>query len=250
MQLSEKTLRGVVFTSSQLKIIALITMFIDHFGLVIVYYALLRNANPLLVAHQGLLWDVYHLMRAIGRTAFPIFLFILVRGFIYTHDRKAYTRRLFLFAVLSEVPFDLCVDQTMFSTAHQNVLWTLLFGFLMMWGRDILSKQKLAEPVKCLLSLALIGAVALLCWKLNTDYRYKGILILAVLYFVRFDKKLTLVALVVCFLWEPAAIFAAIPVAFYNGQRGNMPKHFFYWFYPVHLLALYLLQCAILVLLR
>ena len=250
MQLSENSPRHLGLNGAQLKLFAIVTMLIDHCGLAIVYYGLLHSTNPALTTRQDLLWDIYHLMRDIGRTAFPVFLFLLVQGFIHTHDRKAYAKRLFIFGILSEIPFDLCIDQKLFSVAHQNVMWSLLFGFLMMWGLDYISRREIPETMKFLLGLVVIAAAALSAWGLHTDYRYKGILILAVLYFVRFDKKLTLVALVVCFLWEPAAIFAAIPVAFYNGQRGNMPKHFFYWFYPVHLLALYLLQCAILVLLR
>lgn len=249
MQLSETSSRCAGLNGAQLKLFAIITMLIDHCGLVIVYYALLCSTNTSLTAHQELLWNIYHLMRDIGRTAFPVFLFLLVQGFIHTHDRKAYARRLFVFGILSELPFNLCVDQTLFSTAHQNVMWSLLFGFFMMWGLDVLSQKEIPETLKFLLGLVMIAAASLAAWGLHTDYRYKGILILAVLYFVRFDKRLTLVALIVCFLWEPAAIFAALPVAFYNGQRGKMSKQFFYWFYPVHFLVLFVMQRVILFLL-
>ena len=224
MQISDKFPRSAGLNSAQLKVFAIATMLIDHCGLVIVYYALLHSTYPALVAHQELLWDIYHLMRDIGRTAFPVFLYFLVQGFIHTHDRKAYAIRLFVFGILSEIPFNLCVDQMFFSTAHQNVMWSLLIGFLMMWALDILSQKEIPESVKILLSIAVIAAAALIARGLKTDYSYKGILILAVLYFVRFNRKLTLVALVVCFLWELPAIFAVIHIAFYNGQRGNMPN--------------------------
>lgn len=233
-------------SGANLKYFALCTMLIDHCGLVIVYYALLCCNSPFLMEHQEFLWDVYHLMRSIGRTAFPVFLFLLVQGFIHTHDRKAYSRRLFFFGLIAEIPFDLCIDRSFLSTAHQNVMWTLLFGFLMMCALDTVARKDMPDMAKGVLSVLVIAAAAFVSWVLNTDYSYKGILALAVLYFVRFDRKLTLVALTVCFLWEPAAIFAAIPVALYNGQRGNVPKHFFYWFYPVHLLLLYILQRVIL----
>ena len=245
MQLSEKFSQHPGLNGAQLKLFAIITMLIDHCGLVIVYYGLLCSTNPVFQTHQEILWDIYHLMRDIGRTAFPVFLFFLIQGFIHTHDRKAYAMRLFVFGIVSEIPFDLCVDQTVFSTAHQNVMWTLLLGFLMIWGLDMLSQREIPEMLKFLLELVGIAVTAAAAWALHTDYSYKGILILAVLYFVRFDKKLMLVAMVVCFLWELPAIFAVIPVAFYNGQRGNMPKQFFYWFYPAHLLLLFILQRVI-----
>lgn len=237
-------LRGI--SGANLKYFAIITMLIDHCGLVIVYYGLLCGANPWVIAHQDSFWILYRIMRSIGRMAFPVFLFLLVQGFIHTHNRRAYALRLLIFALISELPFDLCVGQTAVSFQYQNVMWTLLFGFLMMWAMDRISRTDLPEMARYMLDLGCVAAVAGLTWLCQTDYSYKGILALAVLYFTRFNRKLTLLATVICFLWEPAAIFAAIPIALYNGKKGNSPKYFFYWFYPVHLLILYLIQILLL----
>ena len=65
-----------------------------------------------------------------GRVAFPIFAFMAVEGYFHTHDLKKYTLRLLLFALLSEVPFDLMYGGTWFYPVHQNVIWTLLIGLL------------------------------------------------------------------------------------------------------------------------
>ena len=65
-----------------------------------------------------------------GRLAFPIFAFMTVEGYFYTHNLKKYIFRLFLFALLSEVPFDLMYGGTWFYPVHQNVIWTFLLGIL------------------------------------------------------------------------------------------------------------------------
>ena len=65
-----------------------------------------------------------------GRLAFPIFAFMAVEGYFHTHSFRKYALRLALFAVLSEVPFDLMYGGTWFYPVHQNVIWTLLLGLL------------------------------------------------------------------------------------------------------------------------
>ncbi len=62
----------------------------------------------------------------VGRLAFPIFAFLAVEGYFHTRSFKRYALRMLLFAVLSEVPFDLMYGGTVFYPVHQNVIWTLL----------------------------------------------------------------------------------------------------------------------------
>jgi len=66
----------------------------------------------------------------VGRLAFPIFAFLAVEGYFHTRSFKRYALRMLLFAVLSEVPFDLMYGGTAFYPVHQNVIWTLLLGLL------------------------------------------------------------------------------------------------------------------------
>mgnify|MGYP002576901312 CR=1 FL=1 len=84
-----------------------------------------------------------------GRVAFPIFAFMAVEGYFHTHDLKKYTLRLLLFALLSEVPFDLMYGGTWFYPVHQNVIWTLLLGILGIHLMEtVRKKQKMAEMAK------------------------------------------------------------------------------------------------------
>ena len=70
----------------------------------------------------------YAMLTHIGRIAFPIFAFLLAEGARHTHDPKKYLLRLLVFAVLSEIPFDLMYGGTVFYPYHQNVLWTFLIA--------------------------------------------------------------------------------------------------------------------------
>lgn len=235
----QKTRRPPVgLSGAALKYIAVITMLIDHTALVVVLYGFIYNGRWLLIRHHDILPSLYDLMRQIGRIAFPIFLFLLVQGFIHTHDRRKYAMRLFLFACLSEPPFNLAVDRTLFSFDYQNVFWTLFAGFLMMWILEKLQCSELPRWAVFLASLLVIAAICRIVTVCHTDYSYHGILSLLLLYLFRYNKRMTLLAGAVSFAWEPAAIIAFLPIALYNGEKGRAPKYFFYAFYPIHLLVL------------
>ena len=85
-----------VLSSSVLKIIAIVTMFIDHIGYAIVYWS--DQKIP-----------YYQLCRDIGRIAFPLYCFMLVEGFYHTRSRPRYAGNMLAFAILSEIPFNLFI---------------------------------------------------------------------------------------------------------------------------------------------
>ena len=96
-------------------------------------------------------------LTCVGRLAFPIFAFMAVEGYFHTHSFKKYILRLLLFAVLSEIPFDLMYGGTWFYPFHQNVIWTLLIGLagihLMEKARK---KQKLWIFILCVGTAVLV----------------------------------------------------------------------------------------------
>ena len=197
------------FSGTALKTIACITMLVDHIGASCIEAGILTPGLDAGTLSQDTLsaYPLYRLdmvLRFTGRLAFPLFCFLLVEGFVHTHNVKGYLGRLVLFGLLSEVPFDLAFFRTPFFPGAQNVYWTLALAA-------------------------------------NTDYNAIGVLIICALYLTRADRKRQCLAGAALFLFELTAPLAFVLVWFYNGQRGAcspLHKKAFYWFYPVHLSVL------------
>lgn len=241
-------------TGSTLKLIAIASMLIDHIGAVILERMLMQNGmlaaidaetlDSFLETNAGL-YDTYVVLRLIGRIAFPIFCFLLVQGFLHTHDLKKYLSRLFLFALISELPFDLAFSGKLFDWGYQNVFFTLSFGILTIAGIHKVEEKKewnrIWRAASCLLIVALcLGAVTLL----KTDYDMLGVSAIVVIYLFRQNKTMS-VGIGCAVLMEIPAFVSLILIYLYNGQRGRSLKWFFYLFYPVHILVLYLVSCAL-----
>ena len=208
-----------------LKLIACVTMFIDHVGAVF-------------FPHH--LW-----LRVIGRLAFPIYCFLLAEGAHYTKNPMKYALRLFAGLLLAEIPFDLALYGNL-SWAHQSVMFTLLLAFLM-----AMVMRKLPLIGKVLVVIPFYFAAELL----HTDYGGLGIIMAAVFLISRELPEKTLfqatgLALVnlayfsTSFI-QPAAVAAMIPIRLYSGKKATRSKLLqwaFYLFYPAHLLILWLLR--------
>lgn len=212
-----------------LKLIACVTMLIDHIGAV-------------LVPHMGL--------RVIGRLAFPIYCFLLAEGIAHTRNPKKYGLRLAVGALLAELPFDLLFFGQP-TLAHQSVMMTLLLGFLMaMWAKK---RGKILLPFAvCFFAAELLG----------TDYGGIGVALVG-LFVVSGEKPhkflIQLIGMVVLMLLmgsvevtvgivnvpiQMFAVLAMVPIYFYSGKKvtGNIwVQRVFYLFYPVHLAVLLLI---------
>ncbi len=107
-------------SGNTLKIIAIITMLIDHIGAVVIENGILKYQDPLLMqtilaTPEGVKWSTIDFaLRTIGRISFPIFCFLLVEGFLHTKDVRKYGIRLLAFALISEIPFDLAIFNSWF----------------------------------------------------------------------------------------------------------------------------------------
>lgn len=236
---------------STLKIIAMITMLIDHIAAFLIIYASpIYNNGELPFEHAE---QVYHVMRAIGRTAFPIFCFLLVEGFIHTHNVYLYLGRLMVFAVISEVPYDLAAFGKAVSWQHQNVFFTLALGMGMMMILDAVTKRaagyyaetgnwKRAQSLYLLLAGAVLVLFICIANLIECDYGGNGIILIAVFYLLKKRRILSCVIGYLTFLWEPYCFPAFLVIPLYNGKRGFSLKYLFYFFYPVHLLVLYILR--------
>lgn len=99
-----------ILNSFHLKIIALITMIIDHLG--------------------TMFFEEYFILKIIGRITFILYAFMLVEGCFHTKNIRRYLSKLFLWALISEIPFDLANYGVLFNFGHQNIFWTLFLSAL------------------------------------------------------------------------------------------------------------------------
>lgn len=221
-----------VFSGSGLKVLAVISMLIDHTGAFIVR----QYPQVPLFTILGRTITLYKLMRTMGRIAFPLFAFLLVEGFLHTRDRLRYALRLGAFALLSEPAFDLVHCGKLLELSSQNVFITLFLGVLGLWALERF-RGKGWQQLLCLLGLYAVALIA------RCDYGVTGYGFVLLLYLLR--EKPILRAIVgsgyLSSTWKAGLAF--LPIAFYNGKRGFIRRRWlqyaFYLVYPVHLLILY-----------
>lgn len=174
-----------------------------------------------------------------GRAAFPIFCFLLVEGFVHTHNRFKYGRNLLIFACISEIPWDLVHKGTFFDMSTQNVFFTLFLGYLAFCAVDYYKDNQLMQ----LICMAGLFAVS---WNLHADYSYRGYVFLLIMYWLKEKKAAQAVIGTSWLIYEWKACFAFLSINMYNGQRGfikgKWAKYFFYVFYPAHILILFLIR--------
>ena len=220
-------------SGSGLKILAIVTMLIDHIG------ATFPRSTASVILHIGQKrLMLYTVMRFIGRLSFPIFAFLLVEGFLHTHDREHYGIRLAVFALISELPWNLLhADAWRYET--QNVFFTLLLGYLGVCLVEKIQKEGGKDP-RTVFLLILSFAVSSV---LKADYGSSGYGFILMLYLLR-GQPLFQAVVGACFLtsrWQAGLAF--FPIGLYNGKRGFLQGKIlsilFYAIYPVHMLILY-----------
>lgn len=218
-------------TSFHLKLIAIVSMTIDHVGA-----ALISRWNS----------DAELYFRMIGRLAFPIFCFLIVEGFFHTRNVKKYMFRLLVFAIISEVPFDLLFNTTKNLWSMQNIFGTLFLGlvaiFLMEKAKERWGAYTPTTTTLQVVIVLLFGAIA---YYANVDYAVLGIGYLIIFYLCRGNNLklfffLTILNLLFCGVESIQMLSAlAVPIlSLYNGQRGPKVKYLFYVYYPLHLAVL------------
>lgn len=207
----------------------------------------------------------------IGRLAFPIFAFLLTEGFFHTRNRKRYLQRMALFALISEIPFNLMMGRSLFYPLHQNVLLGFTLGILMMNALEKHRNRKNLLLRVCLMGLTILGFF-LLGILTFTDYYGYGLLMICLFYFIHDTHALSgwrkwlamglqllgmywincemmqglvlefeLFGIPLSFHKQGLALLALIPIWLYNGSQGpynRRIRQLYYWFYPVHMLIL------------
>lgn len=224
-------------SGSALKIIAVISMVVDHCA-----YFLMEHGTPL-----------YEAMRCFGRIAFPVFAFLIAEGFANTRNRMRYFLMLLGFAVVGEIPWYLLNG----ADGTHNVMFTLALGVVALALFDRLQELGITAFIAVTLPAAL-------AWWLGTDYDWRGVTMIAIFYILRQQTIRPWInrnsvcfpsqAIIQILLTLPlmmhygmvGAILASIVIFLYDGTRGNIKgavaKYSFYAFYPLHLFLLYFIQ--------
>lgn len=211
-----------------LKIIAMITMFLDHLG-----YALYGKFSP---------------FNYIGRLAFPIFAFGISEGYTHTKSKKNYFIRLLMFAIVSQSPFMLfcSIFKTGFSL---NIFFTLLLGLIAIIGYEQCDSKAVG--------ILLVACLASTADFIKADYGYFGVLMIFIFHVFKNKKWLMYLSFIgLCLIkYFPLALTTGlyleygllflctlIPlifIHFYNEKKGPDTKYILYGFYPAHLILLY-----------
>ena len=221
-----------VLSGSALKLIAVITMFIDHIGFSLCY-SFDFMTTPLFTA-LGETVTVYFILRKIGRLAFPIYCFLIGEGLRHTRNPIKYLARLLVFALISEIPFNMMVSNSILCPEHQNVFFTLFLGALSIYALTNIKNNIL----KAVVMLAALGASIVL----KADYGTAGLAAIFLIYVLRDYPLVQAIAGYPLFSGGIYAVAAFIPINLYNGKRGFIKhpvlKYAFYLFYPAHMLLL------------
>lgn len=216
-----------------LKIIACITMLLDH-----IKYGLPETSGIL---------TLYF-----GRIAFPIFAFLAVEGYVHTSNFNKYLKRLLIFGIISQIPFML-FKTLMTNQISLNIMFTLLLGVSAIFFYEKIKNKFLGLFVAILMMI--IGQV------MQVDYGWYGVGLVFIIYLIK-NNKITFTIFYILYtllyyfvnyiklefntinLYLPYIIFSIIPIILmllYNGKLGRKTKYFYYWFYPIHLLIIYII---------
>ena len=239
-------------SSMTLHILAMLLMLCDHLWGTVV---------------PGNLW-----LTCIGRLAYPLFAFMIVEGYFKTKNLKKYVWRLFVCALISEIPFNLVSGSAWLYPLHQNVLFTFLIGIFLIFLNEKARKTgkwwvRILTGIGTVILGFLLGLLAFV------DYHYAGIFIILVFYFFRERKWWCLLGQIVCLAYistevisgqfipieifgktfelviQSLSILALIPIRLYRGKQGPYNKairYLYYGFYPAHLLILGLIRMYLL----
>jgi hypothetical protein len=221
-----------------LKLIALVTMTIDHVG----RFFFADQIEPILV----------------GRLAFPIFAWGIANGYHHTKHVRTYMTRLMIFAIISQIPFTLTYLALLYPPTVLNIFFTLFLGLC-----AIILYERV--PQRWLAWLGVI-ALAILATAIPTDYGGYGVLLVLVFH-MTYGKPWRMLGFqsllwAVLFIFgqlvlltplrdvaianyipqtitlQIVALFSVGLISLYNGAQGIKMKWLFYWYYPLHLFVL------------
>ena len=119
-------------SGSTLKIIAAISMVLDHVSRIVLTNGIMTHAsyNQISDEQWAILSEASDVLHVLGRIAFPLFCFLIVEGFLHTHDIKKYLRNMLVFAIIAEPIYDFVQTGQLFDLRQQNVMYELLLSLV------------------------------------------------------------------------------------------------------------------------
>ena len=239
----EKCKLNIRLSCNVLKMLACIFMFIDHIGYGVVHNYLIKHAMDIEPSQYTFLNNVYEVCKGVGRMAFPIFCFFIVEGFLRTRNVKKYLLRLGIFAAISEVPFDLGLFGSIVKADHQNILITFFIAIVMLICIRYIEQNVfgLSVPVIWFVKICAIIAFSDLAIVLHTDYSWKCMLLVSVLYFMRSTRPANLIFGAAATSWEKYAPISFVLLYFYDPSIKPRFKYAFYAFYPLNFFIVWLI---------
>lgn len=230
-------------TSFSLKLLALISMIIDHIGCVF--------------------FPNIYLFRFIGRLAFPIYAFLISEGLKHTHNIKKYLKNLFILAFTSEIIYDLCFYSKINIFYNMNTVYTLFIAAICIYFYN--------KNIHCIYKFMYLFLGLIFSYLFKTDYGFLGVFLIYIFYFEHNKTKL----FISCLCWATVKYFYSLYtiidslikntylsqsyivywiglylftlisffiIILYKGERGKNLKYIFYFLYPLHLVLIYIIK--------
>jgi len=239
-----------ILSTFWLKIIAIISMTIDHAGVCLGTSYI--NGTYYLSGFMS--YDTYNYLRIIGRIAFPIFCYLIVEGFFYTKNVFNYITRLFLFGFISQVPFSLMSKGIVMDFSNTNVYFTLCIGLITItclnYCKKYYKNHTISFPIFLLINTVIVICSTSFADTLGTDYAGYGICIIIIFYLLRGKYIFILLGILFTTLifsskMELYCLIALVPITLHNHKKGPSLKYFFYLYYPLHMLVLYFISSIV-----
>lgn len=211
------SLRGI--NGNGLKVIAMVTMFIDHLGMIF--------------------FPEVALLRIIGRASFPLYAYLIAEGCRYTKHRLRYFLQVFILGIVCSIVFAIA-ERYVYLCVLVTFSLSMLLIFLIDYVREAFNSR-------CVLLVIALVVVGILCKYVEVDYGFMGVLVPVMAYIPK-EKQYKLITFAISLLMlsfvmggiQYYSLISVLLVMFYNGERGKLNlKWFFYGFYPVHLAVLW-----------
>lgn len=264
----EKLGKFQILSGTSLKIIAILAMAVEHFSKIVLAFItteVLQNALVTWEEIEKIDYFIRFTLYKVGQIAYPIFFFLVAEGYRYTRDKKKYMARMLIFALITELPFDLGFFNLLSSRAgtfpfywqYQNVLFTYFLAIAALYGMEQI-KERFAGAdgreriLPVFFSALCLLAAACLAKLIQCDYGAYGVILIAVFYWLGNRRIFQACAVLLGYILSEGAepsvflVISALLILLYNGKRGkDINKYFFYWFYPGHILLFYLITLAL-----